>query len=120
MVTATIGTGLLIAVVLTSLMIVRRRLRYETWYVVHLLAYAGIALGYLHQIPTGNELTADHAAQRYWHLLYIVPLALVIAFRVLVPLLRAWWHRLQVEDAVREATGVVSPYICGLPHCLTP
>ncbi|MCW2989694.1 MAG: Respiratory burst oxidase-like protein [Solirubrobacterales bacterium] len=65
MITATVGTGLLIAVVLTSLMIVRRRLRYEAWYAVHMLAYAGIALGYLHQIPTGNELTVDHAAQRY-------------------------------------------------------
>src|SRR5258705_8125995 len=113
MITATIGTALLLAVVATSIVIVRRRLPYEAWYAVHMLAYAGIALGYLHQIPTGNELTADHAAQRYWHLLYIVPLALVIAFRVLVPLLRAWWHRLQVEEVVREAPGVVSLYIGG-------
>src|SRR5471032_1769998 len=45
MITATIGTVLLIAVVATSLVIVRRRLAYEWWYLVHLLAYAGIALG---------------------------------------------------------------------------
>ncbi|MCW2967050.1 MAG: hypothetical protein JWM71_822 [Solirubrobacteraceae bacterium] len=113
MVTATVGTGLLILVVLTSLMIVRRRLRYETWYTVHLLAYAGIALGYLHQIPTGNELTADASAQRFWHLLYIVPLALIVVFRVLVPLLRAWWFGLRVEEVVREAPGVVSLRIGG-------
>jgi predicted ferric reductase len=113
MVTATVGTALLIGVVLTSLTIVRRRLRYEAWYAVHMLAYAGIALGYLHQVPTGNELTADHSAQRYWHLLYIVPLALVIGFRVLAPLLRAWWHRLRVEEVVREAPGVVSLHIGG-------
>jgi predicted ferric reductase len=113
MVTATIGTGLMIAVVLTSLAIVRRRLPYEAWYAVHMLAYAGIALGYLHQVPTGNELTADRAAQHYWHLLYIVPLALVIVFRVLAPLLRAGWHRLRVEEVVREAPGVTSVYIGG-------
>jgi predicted ferric reductase len=113
MVTATIGTGLLIAVVLTSLVIVRRRLPYEAWYAVHMLAYVGIALGYLHQVPTGNELTADAAAQQYWHLLYIVPLALVIVFRVLAPLLRAAWHRLRVEEVVREAPGVTSVYIAG-------
>lgn len=113
MITATVGTGLLIAVVLTSLMIVRRRLPYEAWYAVHIFAYAGIALGYLHQIPTGNELTADPAAQRYWHLLYIVPLALVVVFRALAPLLRALWHRLRVEEVVREAPGVVSIYIGG-------
>ena len=58
MITATIGTALLIAVVATSVVIVRRRLRYEWWYAVHLLAYAGIALAWFHQIPTGNELVA--------------------------------------------------------------
>ncbi len=113
MVTATIGTGLLIAVVLSSLMIVRRRLRYETWYLVHMLAYAGIALGYLHQVPTGNELTADHSAQHFWHLLYIVPLAIVVIFRLAAPLLRAAWHRLQVDEVVREGPTVVSVYLRG-------
>jgi predicted ferric reductase len=43
MITATIGTALLLAVVATSIVIVRRRLPYEWWYAVHLLAYAGIA-----------------------------------------------------------------------------
>jgi hypothetical protein len=58
MITATIGTILMVAVVATSIVIVRRRLRYETWYAVHLLAYAGIALAWLDQILTGNELVA--------------------------------------------------------------
>src|SRR3954452_13510682 len=43
MITATIGTAMLIGVVATSIVIVRRRLSYEWWYAVHLLAYAGIA-----------------------------------------------------------------------------
>ena len=113
MVTATVGTALLVVVVGISLMIVRRRLSYEAWYAVHLLAYAGIALGYLHQIPTGNEFTADAGAQRYWHALYIVALALVVVFRLLVPLLRALWYGLRVERVVREAPDVVSVHIGG-------
>ena len=113
MVSATVGTGLMLVVVATSLMIVRRRLPYELWYLVHLLAYAGIALGYLHQIPTGNDLTTDHAAQRYWHLLYLVPLGLVLVFRVVLPLLRSWWHRLRVAEIVRESPTVVSLHIEG-------
>ena len=113
MVAATVGTGLMLLVVATSLMIVRRRLSYEAWYAVHLLAYAGIALGYLHQIPTGNELTADHAAQRFWHLLYIIPLALVVVFRVLLPPARSWWLGLRVARVVAEGAGVVSVYIGG-------
>ena len=64
MITATVGTALLIAVVATSIVIVKRRLRYEWWYAVHLLAYAGIALAWFHQIPTGNELVLDHDRRR--------------------------------------------------------
>jgi hypothetical protein len=64
MVTATIGTVALLAVVATSVVIVKRRLRYEWWYAVHLLAYAGIALAWFHQIPTGNELVLDQPDDR--------------------------------------------------------
>src|SRR5437762_12923536 len=44
MITAWVGTALLVAVVVSSVVIVRRRMRYEWWYLVHLSAYAGIAL----------------------------------------------------------------------------
>jgi predicted ferric reductase len=103
----------MLLVVATSLMIVRRRLPYELWYLVHLLAYAGIALGYLHQIPTGNDLTTDAAAQRYWHLLYLVPLALVVVFRVVLPIARSTWHGLRVAEVVHESPTVVSLHIEG-------
>jgi predicted ferric reductase len=43
-ITALAGLIVLVAVVVSSLVIVRRRLRYETWYFVHLYSYLGIAL----------------------------------------------------------------------------
>ncbi|MFY9579193.1 MAG: ferredoxin reductase family protein [Gaiellaceae bacterium] len=113
MITATIGTGLLIAVVFTSVVIVRRRLRYETWYAVHLAAYAGIALAWFHQIPTGNELVLDRVAADYWRALYLVTLALLVAFRVIAPIVRALRHRLRVAEVVAEGAGVVSLRITG-------
>ena len=64
MITATVGTGLMIAVAASSAVIVKRRLRYEAWYAVHFTAYAAIALAWFHQIPTGNELVLDTAAAR--------------------------------------------------------
>jgi predicted ferric reductase len=70
MIAAWISTALLIAVVVSSVVIVRRRLRYEAWYAVHLAAYAGIALAWFHQIPTGNELVLDTVAADYWRALY--------------------------------------------------
>jgi predicted ferric reductase len=113
MITATIGTGMLIAVVATSLVIVRRRLRYEWWYAVHLMAYAGIALSWFHEIPTGNELVLDRAAANYWRGLYLVTIAVLLVWRVLVPLASALRYRLKVAEVIVEGPGVVSLRITG-------
>ena len=113
MITATVGTFMMIAVVATSLVIVRRRLSYEWWYVVHLLAYAGIALAWFHQIPTGNELVLDQNAANYWRGLYIVTIVVLLVFRVLVPLAGAFRYRLRVAEVVPEGPGVVSVRITG-------
>src|SRR5580765_477508 len=113
MITATVGTFLLIAVVVSSVVVVRRRLRYEWWYAVHLTAYASIALGWFHQIPTGNELVLDRTAANYWRGLYVVTLALLVVWRLLLPAWQAVWLGLRVEEVVPEGPGVVSIRIGG-------
>jgi predicted ferric reductase len=113
MITATVGTGLLIAVVATSIVIVRKRLRYEWWHAVHLLAYAGIALAWFHQIPTGNELVLDTVAADYWRSLYIATIVLLVVFRFGAPIAAALRYRLRVAAVVDEAPGVVSLWITG-------
>jgi predicted ferric reductase len=113
MITATIGTGLLLAVVFTSIAIVRRRMRYEVWYVVHLMSYVGIALAWFHQIPTGNELVVDVVAADYWRALYLATIATIVVFRLLVPMANALRFRLRVEEIVRESPGVVSLRLSG-------
>jgi predicted ferric reductase len=112
MITATVGTGLLVLVVATSVSIARRRLSYELWYAVHITAYAGIALGWFHQIPTGNDLIHIEPATAYWRSLYIATLVL-IAWRVAVPFINGFRHRLRVSEVVREGPGVVSVRIVG-------
>jgi predicted ferric reductase len=113
MITATVGTALIVAVVVSSVVIVRRRLRYEWWHGVHLAAYAGIALAWFHQIPTGNELHYDAAAADYWRALYLATLLLVVGFRVVAPVARSMRHGLRVAGVVEEAPGVVSVHIAG-------
>src|SRR3954452_5078197 len=112
MVTATIGTALLVLVVVTSVSIARRRLSYELWYAVHLAAYAGIALGWFHQIPTGGDIVHITTAERYWRSLYVVTLIL-LAWRTSVPLLNAFRHRMRVGTVTVEGPGVVSLTIVG-------
>jgi predicted ferric reductase len=98
----------------TSVAIVRRRLRYETWYFVHLYAYLGVALAFSHQLATGSEFVGRPAARAYWYALYAVTLGSLVAFRLALPLWRSARHRLRVVRVVEEGPGVVSLEIGGV------
>jgi predicted ferric reductase len=113
MITATVGTAMLLAVVATSVVIVRRRLRYEWWYTVHLLAYGGIALSWFHEIPTGNEFVLSTIAADYWRALYLVTIALLVVWRLLLPIAGALRYGLRVAEVTPEGPGVVSLRITG-------
>ncbi len=112
-ITAVAGLVALIAVTVTSVAIARRRLRYETWYFVHLYAYLGVALAFSHQLATGSSFVGRPAAQAYWYALYAVTLGALVVFRVLLPVSRSTWHRLRVTQVVEESPGVVSLEIGG-------
>jgi predicted ferric reductase len=113
-ITAIAGLACLVAVVATSIVIARRRLRYETWYFVHLYAYLGVALAFSHQLATGTDFVGEPAARAYWTALYVLTLSILVVFRLGVPLARSGWHRLRVERVVEEGPGVVSIEIGGV------
>ena len=100
-------------VAVTSIRYARRRLAYETWYGLHLYAYLGIALAFLHQVTMGSDLVADPLALWYWVALYVVTFGLLVLFRVLAPIRRSLRHRLRVVNVVRETPDVVSIYLAG-------
>ena len=113
MLPALAGTLLLILVAVSSIVIVRRKLRYETWYGVHLMAYLGIFLAWLHQIPSGSEFLSNPLAAAFWTALYVVTLQLVLFFRVLQPMIGFLWHRMRVIEVIEEGPGAVSLRISG-------
>jgi predicted ferric reductase len=113
MITATLGTALLLAVVATSVVAVRRKLRYEWWYAIHFTVYAAIALSWFHMIPAGNDLVVDRVAADYWRGLFALTLALILYFRVARPLVQAARLDLRVTEVIEEAPGVVSLRIGG-------
>ena len=84
-ITAIAGLVLLVAVVVSSIVIARRRLRYETWYFVHLYAYLGVALAFSHQLATGTAFIGEPAARAYWYGLYGATLAAIAGFRIVRP-----------------------------------
>ena len=112
MITATVGTALLLAVGASSLVVARRALPYELWYAIHLSAYAGIALAWFHQIPVGGDLALSPRASDYWRALFYATIA-ALAVRVLAPVASALRYRMRVSEVVAESPDVVSLRITG-------
>lgn len=112
LVTAGVGTLLLVAVGLVSVRAVRRRLPYEVWHSVHLLTYVGLALGFLHQLA-GPDLAGHRILQILWALLYTQAFALLLVHRVITPLRQANRHHLRVSRVIQEGRGVVSIEVGG-------
>ncbi|WP_372348539.1 ferric reductase-like transmembrane domain-containing protein [Streptomyces sp. KL116D] len=107
------GGAVLLAVGYTSVRAVRRRMRYETWYYLHLLTYAAVFLAFSHQVALGADFVAGATARTAWYVLYLSVACLVLWFRVLMPVRLNLRHRLRVEVVVREAPDVHSVWIRG-------
>jgi predicted ferric reductase len=111
---ATVALALLVAAVITSIVVVRRRVSYRVWHAVHAGAYVAIALAFSHQLATGHEFVRQPLARAYWWALYAAALAALLGFRVVLPVARSLRHRLRIERVVPEAPGVVSLEIGGV------
>jgi predicted ferric reductase len=108
MLAAFAGFGLLVMAGVTSVRIVRQRLRYETWWVVHLYLYLGLALASFHQIATGVSFIGHPLVRDLWILIWAATAGMVALFRVLLPIGRSLRHQLRVVEIRPEAPGVVS------------
>ena len=113
MLLATAATALLVLVVVTSVKLARRRLRYESWHLLHLYAYLGVGLSIPHEVWTGADFISSPVARVYWWTLYVAALGAVLVYRVGLPLYRTLRHRLVVSAVVPEGPGVVSVYMRG-------
>ncbi|MCU1657809.1 MAG: oxidoreductase FAD/NAD(P)-binding domain protein [Pseudonocardiales bacterium] len=110
---ATVATFLLVAVGVVSARAARRRLSYETWHFIHLYTYLAIALAFSHQFSTGADFVNNLKARVLWSVMYIVVAALLIWYRVVVPLRNVIRHDLRVAGINRESADIVSVYLTG-------
>ncbi len=99
---------LLIAAGFTSARIARRRMRYETWWAVHLYTYLALALAFSHQLADGASFVGHPVARAFWIALWVATAGAVLAYRILLPLWRTLVHRLRVVSVAPVAPGVVS------------
>ena len=113
MLAATVGLAIFAAIGATSARAARRRLKYQTWYFVHLYAYLALALSFAHQLATGTDFATHTLNRALWILLYLAAATAVIGWRVVVPIRHASARRLRVANVVREGPNTVSIYVTG-------
>jgi predicted ferric reductase len=113
MLLATAGTVCLFLVVFTSIKAARRRLRYESWHLLHLYAYLGVGLALPHQLWTGQQFVGSPAKTVFWWTAWGIAAGSVLVWRVGLPVWRNLRHGLRVTSVVQEAPGVHSVYLTG-------
>ena len=110
---AAIGLVLLLAAIGLSIAIIRRRLRYETWYATHLAIYLALALAFGHQIALGSDLAGKPLFRAYWLALYAFTFVNLLWGRVARPWRDFRRHRFAVAALTPETADVTSVHICG-------
>jgi predicted ferric reductase len=113
MLLAYLSMALLLLVVVTSLVALRRRLSYEAWHVIHLLSYAAVLVAVPHELGMGGVLANGTPQRAYWIVLYVVAFGAIGLFRFVVPVVRSVRHGVRVAGIERISPGVVSLYLVG-------
>ncbi len=113
MLAATVALGLMALAGVTSIRAVRRRLRRETWWVVHLYLYLALALAFAHVLALGPSFVGHPLTRAVWVAAWLATVGVVLAYRFGLPLVRSFRHRLVVEEVREETPGVFSVICTG-------
>lgn len=108
---ASLGFIILLGTIVWSLSIVRRKLKYEWWYYVHVFNYLAIALIFLH-IHEMTENSEYLTWSAFWFAIYGLTALNVLWFRFARPSLRFWQHQFTISR-VEDLGIATSIYITG-------
>ncbi|MGC8480953.1 MAG: ferredoxin reductase family protein [Acidimicrobiales bacterium] len=108
MIPATAAWIIMTVVGVVSYPTIRRVLRRESWWGLHLLLYVALVLSFFHEVVLGPSFVGHPIAQWMWTGAWIVAAVLVLLFRVLMPASKSAYHRLRVAEISHEADGVTS------------
>jgi len=109
---AFIALVLFIVIAITSIYISKLKLKYETWYFVHLLTYVAILLAYGHQLKVGGDFYQKTFAL-FWISMYVFVSLNFVWYRFLRSTLFFLKHGFTIDRVVAESGDVTSIYITG-------
>ena len=92
---------------------VRSKIKYETWWTIHLYTYIAIAFSFMHQILTGVMFIGHPLNRAYWIGLYAFVGVTILVWRVILPMYKSFKYKLRVARVVIEAPGIISIYVKG-------
>ena len=105
---ATVSLALLALAGFTSWRVVRRRVRHETWWTVHLYLYLAMALALAHQVSAGAAFVTSPLARIWWISMWVGTAGVVLVFRFGLPGWRSVRHGIRVVEVHREGPGATS------------
>ncbi len=112
MILAYVSLGLFVAVIVTSLVAVKRRFPYEFWHVIHLLSYVAVIAALPHMLGQGQLLTAGWQ-RSYWIVLYALAIGSIVGYRFVAPAISSLRHSMRVERVERVADDAFSIHLSG-------
>ena len=110
---ATVGLGIMCFIGIISIRAIRRRLRRETWWLVHLYMYLALALSFAHVLALGPSFVGHPLTRIVWSVAWAATAGLVLCYRFGLPVARSLRHRLVVTEVRPEGPGVVSVILTG-------
>jgi len=113
MIQAVIAASLMLLLSLISYRKIRKAMRYEVWWALHLLFYVAVILAFGHQIYSGSIFIKYPFIKYSWIALYVGVFVVIIFSRFVKPIVFSLRHKLKIDYVVRETDDVYSIYIKG-------
>lgn len=108
-----IGFVLMVLAGVTSYKKARAKMKYETWWTIHVLTYGAITASFMHQIVNGPMFIGHPLNKAYWIGLYVITAGSIVIWRLGIPVAKSLRHDLKVDRVIVEAPGVVSVIVRG-------
>ena len=105
---------LMFAVVgISSMVALRRKYPYEVWMGIHLTTYAAIVASLPHQFSMSGLFAEGTLARAFWIAMFLATAGVMLAFRVIAPIIATFTHRLTVSRVVPVGPDAVTIEMTG-------
>jgi predicted ferric reductase len=98
---------------ISSMVALRRKYPYEVWFGIHLTTYAAILASIPHQFSMSGMLAEGTWGRPFWAAMWLVTGGLMLAYRVILPILASLTHQFTVSRVTPVGPDAVSIEVTG-------